>query len=63
MVTARSHFLDEFTTRGKGVSHRLVMSEVDAPDFLGFFYKKFGNSKPGNAFLAAYEAHLEEPAD
>lgn len=63
MVTATSHFSDEFTTSGAGVSHRLVMSDVDAPGLLGFFYKKFGNSKTGNAFLAAYKAQLEELAD
>jgi len=59
-VTTTSHFLDEFTSSDKGVVYRLVMSDVEAPGFLGFFYQKFGSSKTGNAFLTAYKAHLEE---
>jgi len=59
-VTATSHFSDEFTTSNKGVAHRLVISDVEAPGFLGFFYQRFGNSKTGNAFLAAYKGYLEE---
>ena len=59
-VTATSHFSDEFTSSDTGVTHRLVMSDVEAPGFLGFFYQRFGNSKMGNAFLAAYKNHLEE---
>ena len=35
------------------------MSDVEAPGFLGFFYQRFGSSKMGNAFLAAYKGHLE----
>jgi len=59
-VTATSHFSDEFTTSDTGVTHHLVMSDVEAPGFLGFFYQRFGNSKMGNAFLAAYKDYLEE---
>lgn len=58
-VTATSHFSHEFETDGGGVTHRLVMSGVEAPGFLGFFYRSFGSSKTGNAFLAAYKSHLE----
>ena len=58
-VTATSHFVHEFATAGTGVAHRLTMSGVEAPGFLGFFYRSFGSSKTGNAFLEAYKSHLE----
>lgn len=58
-VKATSHFRDEYTGSGGVVDHRLVISEVEAPGFLGFFYKRFGASNMGNVFLAAYKAHLE----
>lgn len=59
MVTAKAHFMDEFTASGSGVLHHMVISDVEAPGFLGFFYRKFGNSSTGNAFLSAYAGHLE----
>jgi hypothetical protein len=58
-VTTTSHFSDEFTASDTGVTYRLVMSDVEAPGFLGFFYQRFGSSKTGNAFLAAYKTHFE----
>ena len=57
-VTTNSHFVHEFTSSDTGVSHRLVMSDVEAPGFLGFFYRKFGAKKMGNAFLKAYEDYF-----
>ncbi|MBT8214069.1 MAG: hypothetical protein KJP12_02515 [Acidimicrobiia bacterium] len=60
-VTVTSHFVDEFTRSDNGVTHRLVMSNVTAPGFLGFLYRKLGGSKIGNAFLASYKAYLETP--
>ena len=59
-VTTMSHFSEEFTTGDTGVTYHLVMSDVEAPGFLGFFYQRFGSSKTGNAFLTAYQAHLEK---
>ena len=59
-VTTTSHFSDEFTTSDTGVTHRLVVSDVEAPGFLGFFYRTFGSSKTGNAFLTAYKAYFEK---
>lgn len=59
-VTTRSHFLDEFTTSDQGVTHRLVISDVDAPGFLGFLYRRFGGSKMGNAFLSACASYFEQ---
>lgn len=58
-VTTTSHFCDEFTTSDTGVTYRLVMTDVAAPGFLGFFYQRFGSSKTGNAFLTASKTYLE----
>ena len=62
-VTTTSHFSEDYTTGDTGVTYRLVMSNVEAPGFLGFFYQRFGSSKTGNAFLQACKAHLEEQKD
>ena len=62
-VTVSSHFTDEFTTSDTGVTHRTVISDVVAPGFLGFFYRRFGSSKMGNAFLAAYKSYFEKQAN
>ena len=59
-VTATTHFSEEFTRADAGVTYCLVMSDVEAPGFLGFFYQRFGSSKTGNAFLTAYRAHFEK---
>ncbi|NNF64018.1 MAG: hypothetical protein HKN07_07130 [Acidimicrobiia bacterium] len=59
-VTATSHFSEEFAKGDNGVTYRLVMTDVEAPGFLGFFYQKFGSSKTGNAFLEAYRGHFEK---
>ena len=58
-VTTTSHFSEEYATGDSGVTYRIVMSNVEAPGFLGFFYQRFGSSKTGNAFLQACKAHLE----
>lgn len=62
-VTTTSHFSDEFTTSDTGVTHRLVIGDVTASGFLGFFYRTFGNSKMGNAFLTANKTYFEQQAD
>ena len=62
-VTTTSHFSDEFTASETGVTYRLVMSDVEAPGFLGFFYQRFGSSKTGNAFLTACKTHFEKQND
>ena len=62
-VTATSRFRDEFTASDTGVTYRLVMSDVEAPGFLGFFYQRFGSSKMGNAFLTASKGHFERQND
>ena len=62
MVTATSHFVDEFTGNGSSVTHRTVISGLEAPGFLGFFYRNFGKSSTGNAFLHAYKSFFEKRA-
>ena len=62
-VTTTSHFSEDFTTGDTGVTYRLVMSNVEAPGLLGFFYRRFGSSKIGNSFLQACKAHLEGRRD
>jgi hypothetical protein len=58
-VTVTSHYKDEFTTSDSGVKYRLLISDVEAPGFLGFFYKRFGASKMGKAYLTASKTRLE----
>ncbi len=58
-VTTTSHFFDEFISSGAGVTHRTVISNVAAPGFLGFFYRRFGSSKMGNAFLKAHATYFK----
>lgn len=62
-VTTKSHFLDEFTTIDNGVTYHTVISGVEAPGLLGFFYRNFGKSSTGNAFLTSYKAYLEKQND
>ena len=59
-VTTKSHFSDEFMTSETGVKHRTVMSGVEAPGLLGFFYRKLGSSNIGNAFLTSYKVYFEK---
>ena len=59
-VTAKSHFRDEFTSSGAGVKYNIVVSDLKAPGFFGFFYRRFGSSSMGNAFLKAYKTYLEK---
>jgi hypothetical protein len=59
-VTTTSHFSETYATGATGVTYRLVMRDVAASGLLGFFYRRFGSSRTGNAFLQATKAHLEE---
>ena len=58
-VTATSHYCQEFTASDTGVTHRLVMTDVEASGFLGFFYQKLGSSRIGKAVLEATKAYVE----
>lgn len=60
MVTTKSHFIDEFTANNSEIMHRIVISNVKAPGLMGFFYRNFGSSKMGNAFLNSYKTYLEK---
>ena len=59
-ITTKSHFMDEFTISDTGVQHHTVMSGIEASGLLGFFYRNFGSSNTGNAFLKSTKAYLEE---
>ena len=58
-IATNSHFRHQFVADETGVTHLMVIRDVTAPGLLGFFYRKFGSTKMGNAFLAAHQAHLE----
>jgi hypothetical protein len=60
MVTTKTHYFDEFTTISTGIKHRTVLSGVEAPGFLGFFYRKFGKSSIGKAILNSYKTYFED---
>ena len=59
MITARGHFVDEFTSSDAGVTHRMVINSVEAPGFLGFFYRHLASSSIGKAFLKSVKAWFE----
>jgi hypothetical protein len=59
MVVVKSHVMDKFTTIDTGIQHRTVISGVEAPGFIGFFYRNFGSSNIGNALLRSYKAYFE----
>jgi len=59
-LITNTHFLDEFSVSGSKVIHRSVISDLKAPGFMGFFYKIFGCSNIGKAFLDAYKNYLEK---
>ena len=59
MVTANSHFLEEFKATKEGLNHRTEISDVTAPGILGFFYRSFGSKSIGNAILKSHKTYLE----
>lgn len=58
-ITTKSHIQDQFTTSGVGISCRIRISKVEAPGFLGFFYRTFGSSSTGKAFLESYKTFFQ----
>ncbi len=60
MGTVKTHYQNEFRTRDPGIEHRTVLSGVEAPGLLGFFYRTFGKSNTGNAVLKSYQAYFEK---
>ena len=61
-ITVTTHFVDEFTASPAGVKHRAILSGVEAPGFMGFFYKKFGKNSIGSAYLKAHKDFFERLA-
>jgi hypothetical protein len=59
-IKVKSHLLEEFMTSEIGVKHRAVISGVEAPGVLGFFYRKFGKSRIGKAILNSTKTYFEE---
>jgi len=58
-VTTNAHFRQQFAATDRRVAHQLTISDLTAPGLLGFFYRKFGASKMGRAFLTAHKSLLE----
>lgn len=59
-VTTNAHFRHSYTAAAHGVTHQMTIRDLTAPGLLGFFYRRFGASKMGKAFLEAHKAHLEQ---
>ena len=59
-ITTNSHFMHEFKTTAHFINHRIVISSLKAPGFMGFFYRNFGSKNIGNAFLDAHKNYLEK---
>ncbi len=61
MLTTSSHFQDEFRVSPNGIIFKTIISDLKAPGFMGFFYRHFGSSNTGAAFLSAWKTHFEKP--
>ena len=59
-VTTNSHFVNEFDADGDKVIQHIVVSNLKAPGFLGFFYRNFGSANMGKAFLDSYKSYFEK---
>lgn len=62
-VTGYTHYRDEFTLNGDSVRYCTILSDVRAGGFLGFLYRKFGNSNIGKAVLNSCKQHFESKTD
>ena len=60
MLTTSSHFRDEFRVSPDGILLKMTISDLKAPGFMGFFYRNFGSSNTGTAFLTAWKTHFEK---
>jgi hypothetical protein len=58
--TVKSHYYIEFKKRDAGVEVRVILSNIEAPGILGFFYRTFGKSSIGNAVLSSYKTYFED---
>ena len=59
MATFKTHYLQEYTQGSAGVRLRVVLSDVEAPGIMGFFYRTFGKTNIGNAVLASNKSFFE----
>ena len=59
-ITTTSHFKDEFEKSNNIVIHRITISNLKATGIMGFFYRNFGSSSIGKAFLNAHKSFLEK---
>lgn len=60
MLTTSAHFRDEFRASPNGIIFKMIISDLKAPGFMGFFYRNFGSSNTGAAFLNAWKTHFEK---
>lgn len=61
-MSATSHFAHTFTVTDDGVHHHLVVSDLEFPGVLGFFYRTFGRASMRKAFLGSYKSCFESPS-
>lgn len=59
-ITTNSHFFEEFSAKDNKVIQRIIISDLKAPGFMGFFYRTFGSKNIGNAFLGSYKKYFEK---
>ncbi|MEQ8519492.1 MAG: hypothetical protein RLN79_02355 [Cytophagales bacterium] len=55
----RSHFIEKYQFQDNKVEYHLIISNVKSPGFLGFFYRNFGSSNIGKAFLNSTKKKFE----
>ena len=58
--TVKSHYREEFKRSDTVVSYRSVISTVEAPGILGFFYRTFGKTSTGNAVLNSNKTYFDK---
>lgn len=59
MLTVKSHFIDNYKSSANNIVFETVISGVKTKGFMGLFYKLFGKSSIGNAFLSSCKTYLE----
>lgn len=62
-ITTNSHFKEEFIANDDQIELKLIISNLKAPGFLGFFYRNFGSSNIGKGLLNAYKSFFEKQAN
>lgn len=58
-IKTSSHFQHEYINKPDGVAHNLTISNLKASGVAGFFYRNFGSSNIGKAFLKSHKDHFE----